>query len=70
MEDAGRTHSAYDGDNEPIKLRISTSEGLHITEAISEYRKGVVGDYHRLNKLDNVDSIDEGFYGSSVLRKC
>ncbi len=24
-----------------------------------------MGDYHCLNKLDNVDSIDEAFYGSS-----
>ncbi len=67
-EDAGRTNSTHDGENEPIKLHIS--EGFNITEAVSEYRKGVVGDYHRLNKLDNVDSIDEAFYGSSVLRKC
>ncbi len=45
------------------------SEGFHITEAVSECRKGVVGDYHCLNELDNVDSIDEAFCELSVFQK-
>ena len=67
-EDAERTNGAHNGDNEPIKMHIS--EGFHVTEAVSEPCESVVGKEHRLNKLDNVDSIDEAFYGSSVLRKC
>ncbi len=65
-EDAGRTNSTHDGDSEPI---MYLSEGIQITEAVRERCESVVGKEHRLNKLDNVDAIDEVFYGSSVLRK-
>ncbi len=60
-EDAGRTNSAHDGDNEPTKMY--RSEGFQLTKAVPEPRESVVGNEHRLNKLDNVDAIHEVFYG-------
>ncbi len=65
-EDAGRTNSTHDGDNEPTKMY--RSEGFQLTEAVPEPCESVVGNEHRLNKLDNVDAIHEVFYGLSVLR--
>ncbi len=40
---------------------MHVGEGYEVPEAITELCEGVVGDEHRLNDLDSVDSIDEVF---------
>ncbi len=49
---------------------MHSSQGFDVTEAVPEHRESVVGEEHRLNKLDDVDAIDEIFCEFSVLRKC
>ena len=67
-EGAARTNSTHDGDSKPIKMH--STQGFEVTEAIPELRESVVGDEHCLNKFDNVDAIDEIFCEFSVVRKC
>ena len=65
---ATRTNSAHDGDSEPIQMLRSQS--VHVTEAIPEGCKHVMGNKHRLHEFDDIDAIDEIFYKSSFIRKC
>ncbi len=66
--DVTRTDSAHDRNSQPIK--IHSSQGIDVAEAIPKLCKGVMGNEHRLRKLDNVDSIDKAFCRFSVVRKC
>ncbi len=65
---ATRTNGAHDGDSEPVQMLRGQS--VHVTEAIPEGCKHVMGNKHRLHEFDDIDAIDEIFYESSVIRKC
>ena len=63
-----RTNSAHDGDSEPVT--IHSSQGVHVTEAVPEGCKRVVGNEYCLRKFNDINAVDEIFCESSVVRKC
>ncbi len=67
VANAPRTNSTHDGDSDPIT--IHSSQGVHVTEAVPEGCKCVVGNEYCLRKFNDINAVDEIFCESSVIRK-